>query len=477
MYYRINDTVALRAWKDIACAYYAKGSVFATPLSKKEFLALLLCDGRTDLGESEVLRSLEERGFISACEPGDEPAAWSRFTRYSNAYMPKMNLMLTGRCNFNCLHCFNAASNAPLMSEWGYDEVIDLLDQAHSCGINAFTITGGEPMMHPRFLDIMRAIHSRGMFVDMLNTNGSFITQEVLEELRTIGCTPLMKISFDGVGFHDWMRARKGAEKGTLAAIALCIENGFDVRIQTQVNRRNLASIPKTVALMEEMGAGSVRLIRTSEADRWQLNAGDASLPFDEYYARMLEIASRYAAEEHAMPLVIWQFLSLFPKQRTYSLHPVMCSSSEYNAKAPVCRGNRAMVAVSASGEVLPCLQMSGYFMEHGLSFGNVHDTPLVELLSGGEYLRTICRSVGELRAANSRCGSCRFFECCCGGCRALGYLLSGEGMDGSDLSKCLFFKGGWYARTSDALPGWTNLTPIPDELARLRDTDQPHTV
>ena len=470
MRYRINDNVALRSWRDIPHAYYAKGSAFAAPLSKKEFLALLLCDGSTDLGESAVLRSLEERGFISPCEPGNAPSAWSRLMRCDNAYMPKMNLMITGKCNFNCLHCFNAADNAPLMSEWGYDDLLDLLDQARDCGINAFTITGGEPMMHPRFMDILRAIYDRGMYVDMLNTNGFFITQEILDEMRAMGCTPAMKISFDGAGFHDWMRARKGAEQRTLAAIALCIENGFEVRIQTQVNRRNLESMPRTVSLMEEMGASSVRLIRTSEADRWRLNAGDASLPFEEYYAGMIDLAARYAAEAHAMQLVMWQLMTLFPQTRGFTLHPVMHGIGEYNPKAPVCQGNRAMVAVSADGEILPCMQMGGYFLEHGMSYGNVHDTPLRELLSGGEYLRTVCRNVGELRAANSRCGSCRFFECCCGGCRALGYLLSGEGMDGSDLSKCLFFNGGWYARAVEALPGWTSLSPIPDELVRPWD-------
>ena len=465
MHYRINDNVALRAWPEVPHAYYVQGSVYAQPLSKKDFLALLLSDGQTDLGQSETLSSLEERGFVSACEPGEALSAWSRFKRYDNTYIPKMNLMLTGKCNFNCLHCFNAADNAPLMSEWDYDELCDLLDQARDCGINAFTITGGEPMMHPRFMDIMRAIHSRGMYVDMLNTNGFFITQEVLDEMRAMGCTPLMKISFDGVGFHDWMRARKGAEQNTLAAIALCIENGFAVRIQTQVNKRNLESMPQTIALMEQMGADSVRLIRTSEADRWRLNAGDASLSFEEYYASMFELAARYAAENHTVPLIAWQLISLFPETREYMLHPVMSSAGKYNAKAPVCRGNRAMVAVSSSGEVLPCMQMSGYFIERGMSYGNVHSTPLKELLSGGDYLQAVCRSVGELRAANSRCGSCRFFECCCGGCRALSYLLSGDGVDGSDLSKCLFFNEGWYERAAEALPGWTNLTPLPEEM------------
>lgn len=106
-----------------------------------------------------------------------------------------MNLMITGKCNYNCIHCFNAADNAPLMSEWTMDEMNKLLDQARDCGINAFTITGGEPMLHKNFFEIIEGIYSRGMFVEELNTNGHFINMAALERLKSIGCVPLVKIS------------------------------------------------------------------------------------------------------------------------------------------------------------------------------------------------------------------------------------------------------------------------------------------
>ena len=35
-----------------------------------------------------------------------------------------------------------------------------------------------------------------------------------MDEFRTLGCSPEVKISFDGVGTHDWMRKHPGAEKG-----------------------------------------------------------------------------------------------------------------------------------------------------------------------------------------------------------------------------------------------------------------------
>ena len=63
-------------------------------------------------------------------------------------------------------------------------------------------------MVHPEFMDIVREIYKRNMFIEELNTNGFFINQKVLDEFAGIGCYPLIKISFDGIGCHDWIRDR-----------------------------------------------------------------------------------------------------------------------------------------------------------------------------------------------------------------------------------------------------------------------------
>lgn len=76
-------------------------------------------------------------------------------------------------------------------------------------------------MLHRNFFDILEGIYLRGMYVEELNTNGYFINQQTLERMKSIGCVPLMKISFDGIGYHDWMRNHKGAEETALHAIKL----------------------------------------------------------------------------------------------------------------------------------------------------------------------------------------------------------------------------------------------------------------
>ena len=81
-------------------------------------------------------------------------------------------------------------------------------------------------------------------------------------------------------------------------------------------------------------------------------------------------------------------------------------------------------------------------------------------MLQWGKYLSEVCPTVGELAKANAACGSCPYVKHCAGGCRAVALTLTGDKL-GVDLSKCLFFKGGYCQRVEACLEGWRNLAPI----------------
>lgn len=460
MYYRLSDNIALRSWKFVPRAYYVKDDPYAKGLSKEEFDILLLCDGEHNITPDEMTDTLEKKGLIRKCEKGDHPSEWSMHKSYDHRYFPKMNFMITGKCNYNCLHCFNAADNAPLMTQWSFEDTLKLLNQAKDCGIHAFTITGGEPMVHPGFMDIVREIYKRGMFLEELNTNGYFITPEILGEFADIGCAPLIKISFDGICCHDWMRNHKGAEQRTLDAIQLCIDNGFEVMAQTQVHRRNLDTLLPTAEKLNSMGVSRMRLIRTTEVSRWVENAPDSCLGIEEYYGAMLDFMSGYKNSGMKMDIVVWQFMKAQPRSKTYSLDAVLCKSGEYKATDPVCKGNRGMIGVTSGGDIVPCLQMSGYYEEHSIHLGNLHDTPLKELLSSGDYMSEVCRNLHKFLKENQKCAECRYFRYCNGGCPALGLLFT-RNRCGSDLTKCLFYENGWYDRCVKTMDGWLNLTRV----------------
>ena len=460
MSYILNEMIALRSWWRVPYAYYIKGMRNAQRLTKEEFELLQRRDGHCEIENSELLTSLLERGFISQCKKGERSLSPWQKMECDNRYFPAMNWMITGKCNYNCLHCFNARDNSPLMDEFSLEEAQRLLDDAMVCGINAFTITGGEPMCHKSFLPILEGIYQRGMYVEELNTNGYYITQEMLDRMKEIGCDPLMKISFDGIGHHDWLRNRKGAEQDALRAIALCIKNGFRVKAQTNVHRKNIDSMLPTARLLDEMGVSEMRIIRTTEVPRWNENAKGATLDLDEYFDKMLDFCRAYTEEKHNMSVDVWKLIALSPRTKSYTLHGVTCREGEFRLSKPVCCGNRAMVAVAANGNVFPCMQMSGYYESRNDILGNVKQSGLQPLLQMGKYLAEVCTTVGDLAKKNAECRECPYFKYCAAGCRAVALTLTSDKM-GVDPSECLFYKKGYYAKAVQTMGDWYNTTPI----------------
>ena len=463
MYYRLSEDIALRSWQFVPFACYRKYKANAEILTEHIFKLLLSCDGEHDIEETDDISILEKNKLITRCKKGEHISKWSQYKEYPNRYFPKINIMLTGKCNYNCIHCFNASDNLPLMSEWKYDELLDFLDQADECGFHAFTLTGGEPMLHPQFMDIVREIYSRNMMIFEINTNGSFISQKILDEMKDINCIPLIKISFDGIGCHDFMRNVKGTENRTLDAIRLCIENGFKVEVQMQVNQKTFHSLIPTTELLNHMGVSMLRLLRTTEVARLMKTSPDIVIPMQDYYEKMLWFAGEYIKNDLEMNLYIWKFINIFPQKRSYSIPPVKNANERFTPTAPICRDIRQMIGITSDGEVAPCLQMSGTMKERDVHFGNVHKDKLSEILLKGQYYDLVCCNLYKFKENTPKCAACRHFRYCSGGCPAFSMLYMSDKADffNPDITRCIFWENGWYEKIIKVMGEWRNLSPI----------------
>lgn len=449
MRYALNRNVALRSWERIPWACYVWGDPVPRRLEAEAFEVLARCDGQHDLEPSPLLEHLQTAGMVHPAAPGETWDAWSAPRSYDNRLFHSLNWAVTGRCNYRCRHCFMAADNGPMLGEFTWEECLALLDECERGGVQTLTLTGGEPMLHPRFMDIVRECARRRIDVGEINTNGSLLTAEMLEELRELGLNPEIKVSYDGVGHHDWLRGVEGAEEDALGAMRLAHERGFKVRAQTNVHRGNLDVMPATIELLDEMGVEEVRVIRTTETPRWRENSEDATLGVIEYYDAMLDLMALCVERDFDISVDVWQFAYFNPRHGTYGYHPTQIACSRYRDNIPACKGARGDIAVSFTGEVYPCNQLSGTMAAMGVSLGNVRTTPLHELLVAGDYYDTVMLPVVQVREHNEPCQSCQYWPTCAGGCRAIALAFTGDYRH-YDPAKCAFFKGGYMARVDE---------------------------
>lgn len=443
----LSRDIALRSWERIPWACYVWGRPVPQRLEPDTFGLLARCDGSHDLEPSPQLDALLASGAVHEAAEGETWDAWSAPRLYDNRLFHSLNWAITGRCNYRCRHCFMAADGGPMLGQFDWDQCLALLDECEAVGIQTLTLTGGEPLLHPRFMDLIRECARRRITVGEINTNGSLLSAEMLDEMHALGQDPEIKVSFDGLGHHDWLRGVDGAEQDALAAMRLAKERGFKVRSQTNVHRGNLAVMRDTVRLLDEMGVDEVRIIRTTETPRWRENSDDATLGIIEYYDSMRDLAAQLLADDLSIAVDVWQFVYWRPRLGTYGFHPTQIACGRYRDETPACKGARGDVAVSFNGEVYPCNQTSGTFAAMGTSFGNVHTTPLRDLLAGGTYYDTVMLPVSDIRAHNEKpCGACPWWRVCGGGCRAIALAFTKD-YRRFDPAKCAFFAGGYIAQ------------------------------
>ncbi len=98
----------------------------------------------------------------------------------------RLYIELTNRCNFSCRMCFRNNFSRPFgMMD---DQTMDaLLQQIRTLPALSSALIGGigEPLLHPRALEVISALAARGVPVD-LQTNGTLLSENMIDTLVTL---------------------------------------------------------------------------------------------------------------------------------------------------------------------------------------------------------------------------------------------------------------------------------------------------
>jgi len=145
------------------------------------------------------------------------------------------NVDLTNRCNLRCPICFANANVQGYVYEPTYEQVVEMLGTVRNIKPvfpPAVQFSGGEPTIHPRFLDILRAARSMGFSHLQIASNGIRMAKdpEFAKQAKEAGLYT-MYLQFDGVGDEVYKKTR--GMSGLWALKQQAVENArkADLRI------------------------------------------------------------------------------------------------------------------------------------------------------------------------------------------------------------------------------------------------------
>lgn len=320
----------------------------------------------------------------------------------------------TNKCNMYCDHCYRESGkmdNGELTTEEGKK----LIEEIARAGFKIMIFSGGEPLMREDIYELIGYADSLGLRA-VLGSNGSLITYEVAEKLKSSGIKAV-GISLDSLdgNKHNEFRKQKGAWRDTLNGMKNCRDAGLPFQIHTTVmkwNKDELLNITDFAVAMGARGHHPFFLVPTGRGE----NIEQEALEEEEYKSILIALMEKQKEVDiEIKPTCAPQFIRV---------------AKDLDLKMRFRRGCLAGISyciISPKGDVQPC----AYLKEFA---GNVRKDPFYHIWKNSSIFK-------ELRTVNytGSCGSCENKNIC-GGCRArAAYYNEGDYMAG-EIS-CMYNK------------------------------------
>ncbi len=147
-------------------------------------------------------RGFENPNYISETNGANCPFDCGMCSRHKS-HTGLANVVVTNRCHLSCWYCFFYAKEGEPIYEPTLEEIRHILLNMRNqkpIPANAIQITGGEPTLHPRIVEIVKMAKEVGFDQIQLNTTGITIANdpELAVKFRHAGVSTLY-MSFDGV--------------------------------------------------------------------------------------------------------------------------------------------------------------------------------------------------------------------------------------------------------------------------------------
>ena len=298
----------------------------------------------------------------------------------------------TNACNMYCAHCYRDAG-CKAEEELSTEEGKKLLSEIAKAGFKIMIFSGGEPLMRPDILELVKYASDLHM-IPVFGTNGTLITLDMAKKLKEAGARA-MGISLDSLDpkTHDTFRSFPGGGEGAVQGMKTCAAVGLPFQIHTTVMDWNQGELEAMTDFAVEIGAKAHHfffLVPTGRAKTIE----EESLRAEQYEDVLTRIMKKQQEVDIELkPTCAPQFLRI---------------ADQLGYKTRFHRGCLAGLSyciISPRGKVQPCAYLN-------MELGDVRETPFDEIWAKNEVLqklRTLDYSGG--------CGACQY-KGASGGCR-----------------------------------------------------------
>lgn len=319
-----------------------------------------------------------------------------------------LQIHVTEKCNLRCKNCFNQNTS----QEIGVSSFKRLHDSADRSGLSSITLTGGEPLLHSHFYDLLDviklpfSIFTNGLRLRRKSFFDAFSHATKKTNLKQI------QVSLDSI--DDNQAYRSVSSKLVLESINAIKKLDTSCAVATSITGRNIHEIPVLYDALCDLGVDVWRICITFPTSRKGLTGAEA-LSFDELSAGLHKIFLANPAN-NPMKVEVSNYCSSTPP-------PAITENIRFEAierhfaSKNTCAACSKSLTVKSNGDVKICDALGD------ASHGNLalYDWDIGNALSHNSALHNSIIKF-DSKKTNSHCLSCRYLPICHGGCLGNSY-------------------------------------------------------
>ena len=150
-------------------------------------------------------------------------------------------ISLTDKCNLRCVYCMpedKVYENNLINDTLSFNDYKFIINGLSQVGIKKIKFTGGEPLLYPHLIELIKYAHYECNIDDISITTNGIGLNEIAYELKRSGLKSV-NISLDSLKSYKYKSITRGGNlTDVLKSINRCLELGIKVKINCVVIKR-----------------------------------------------------------------------------------------------------------------------------------------------------------------------------------------------------------------------------------------------
>lgn len=324
--------------------------------------------------------------------------------------LKNLHLEITGKCNLNCLHCYEGKKERKDMS---IKTIKSLLKQTEKMGIRRIRISGGEPFIHPKITKVIDLINKKKIRISNIITNGILLSRNI-KVLKNLKYPITVTVSIDGIEPKTVMV--RGIDPKECKKYMDTIESnifklkkiGSKIRVNTVINGINLFHLSNMHYYFKKLPIDEWTISIPKIKGNFEKNIKLLNFSLEDFVIESKKLIKIYKKEtknnKNLFHLIIpWVFDSSLPKKsKIFTTKNYICSYNE----------NNEMCCIKPNGKVTFCTIFDD------INFGNINKVSLQRIWNSKKMQKMKLLRIEDLEG----CSKCKMIPFCGGGCRVNSY-------------------------------------------------------